>query len=86
MECAECGGFGCKFCNYDGDISFGDCPLNVIDNDIYEVISYANLYKKGLPPVTGGSLDQAKSFIMAAEFIYKEQYYWKAKLGIIDDG
>lgn len=86
MECTECGGLGCRVCGDSGDMDIIECPLLILDNNIAEVISMANLYKKGLPPVAGGVLDQAKSFVMAAEFIYKEQYYWKAKLGIIDDG
>ncbi len=86
MECSECNGIGCSECNDIGTIDICDCPMMVISSDIQEVIEYAELYRKGLPPVQGGSLDQSKSFIVAANFIYKEQYYWKAKLGIIDNG
>jgi len=44
----------------------------------------AEIFEKGLPPVTGGQLDQAKSFIDAAYFIFNEITYWKNKTGHID--
>jgi len=86
MDCPNCNGLGCKDCDNVGTVDIAMCPLVYIDSDIQEVLEYAELYKKGLPPVQGGSLDQSKSFVLAANFIYKEQYYWKTKLGIIDNG
>ena len=44
----------------------------------------AGLFEKGLPPVAGGVLDQAKIFVEAATFIFREQNYWKNKLGVFD--
>lgn len=43
----------------------------------------AELYEKGLPPVAGGALDQANVFVEAARFVWSEQAYWRAKLGIL---
>jgi len=64
-------------------VEITQCPLTLIDNNVWEVIKFAGLYEKGLPPVAGGSLDQAKNFIDAASFIFSEQQYWKSKLGIM---
>lgn len=86
MECTECSGLGCKECKDVGTVDIEVCPLYCIGSDMQEVLEYADLYKKGLPPVMGGSLDQSKSFILACNFIFREQYYWKSKLGIIDNG
>ena len=38
----------------------------------------------GLPPIAGGQLDQAKSFIDAARYANREKVFWKNKLGVID--
>ena len=54
----------------------------IITPDVWEVIEYAGLYEKGLPPVAGGALDQAKCFLEAATFIFREENMWKKKLGI----
>ena len=59
------------------------CPLEIITADVWEVINYAELYEKGLPPVAGGSLDQARCFIEAALFVFREKTYWENKLGVM---
>ncbi len=46
------------------------------------MLPYARLYEKGLPPAAGGALDQAQAFLEACDFIWQEERYWKAKLGI----
>ena len=46
------------------------------------MIEFANLYKKGLPPVAGGALDQAYNFIQAAKLIFSEQAYYRKELGL----
>jgi len=56
----------------------------LITADVWEVIMLAELFEKGLPPIAGGVLDQAKIFVDAASFIFREKSYWKSKLGIID--
>jgi len=65
-----------------GKIRITGCPLEMIPPDVWEVIQYAELYEKGLPPIAGGVLDQAKNFIEACRFIFSEQRHWKNKLGI----
>lgn len=84
MECIECGGRGCKECEETGKLEITQCPLELITPDIWEVIEMAEFFEKGLPPVAGGVLDQAKIFIDACRFIFREQARWKKKLGIFD--
>jgi len=57
--------------------------LDYVDRETFEIIEYAELYAKGLPPVTGGALDQSHGFLTACKFIFGEQNKWKAKLGIL---
>jgi len=56
------------------------CPLKMVPADIWELLEFADLYAKGLPPIAGGTLDQAKGFTQACSFIWREEEYWKAKL------
>ena len=56
----------------------------MITSDVWEVIMLAGLFEKGLPPVAGGTLDQAKIFVEAALFVFAQQAHWKNKLGIIN--
>lgn len=55
------------------------CPLDYVTEDIWEVIRYAELFERGLPPVAGGVLDQAATFVEATNIIRRETNYWKAK-------
>lgn len=83
-ECSGCDGFGCDECDGTGKMKITCCPLEYITSDVWEVIRYANLYEKGLPPVAGGALDQAANFIEAAQYIFSVQAYWKNKLGAFE--
>ena len=64
-----------------GTIDITGCPAEMIGRDIWEAIEYACLYEKGLPPIAGGALDQAKSFLIAASIIFEERAWWKGKKG-----
>ena len=83
MECVSCGGKGCKECKGTGRFRITDCPLKYVTTDVQQLIRMAELFEKGLPPVAGGVLDQGQNFVEAAEFVFSEQEYWKAKLWII---
>ena len=84
MRCTGCGGEGCGDCDDKGILAITCCPLDYITDDVWEVIRFAELYEKGLPPVAGGALDQAGSFIEASVFVMRENDYWKNKLGAIE--
>ena len=81
--CPVCEGLSCEECNPEGKIKITCCPLEIITDDVLEVIEYADLFEKGLPPVAGGVLNQAKIFVEAARYIMDEKRYWKKKLGLI---
>jgi len=85
MKCPGCDGTGCAECENDGAITITRCPLELITADVWEIITLAELFvDKGLPPIAGGTLDQAKVFVETAYFILHEQRYWKKKLGIFE--
>ena len=67
-----------------GEITITECPLNLLDEDVMQTMKMAEFYRKGLPPIAGGVLDQAKSFNDACDVIWREERYWKNRLGIID--
>jgi len=79
-----CNGVGCKECNGIGRFRLLQCPKELIDGATMDIIQMAELYEKGLPPVAGGQLDQAKSFVDAAYFIFNEIRYWKNKMGFVN--
>ena len=86
MECPACGGYAekCDFCKRTGAVDVTDCPLELIDYDVWELLDLAGLYKKGLPPESGGALDQAFCFVQGCRFVWNEEQYWKAKLKVIE--
>jgi len=83
MECVGCGGNGCLECDDSGILKIARCPLELISGDVWEIITLAELFEKGLPPVAGGVLEQAKTFVETAKFIFREKAYWKQKMGIL---
>lgn len=72
MECVACAGKGCVQCNDAGTVDITACPLESIGNEIYDLLDYISLFYAGIPPVSGGSLDQSASFLGAAEFVKAE--------------
>jgi len=47
--------------------------------DIGDLLMYADFFRKGLPPVSGGVLDKAVGLITACEIIWNLQDYYKHK-------
>ena len=78
-ECAACGGFGCEKCD-NGVIKLTGCPLQEIPSDVWDMLEYAELYRKGLAPEPGGVLDQAVGFTAACRFVWAEEARLKAEL------
>lgn len=83
MECPACNGAGCEECNA-GRIEIRQCPLELITPDVWDTLHYAALYEKGLPPLAGGSLDQAYNFTQSARIIWADQGRYKQELGIFE--
>lgn len=82
MMCPVCNDRGCFECDGRGQIEIVCCPMDYVTEDIIQLLEYAELFKKGLPPIAGGTLDQAKNFLSAARMVFNEQQIWKNKLGI----
>ena len=82
IECVSCNGAasaGCETCGGEGLIMITGCPLEIITTDVWDAIEYAEFWEKGLPPVAGGSLDQAQNFLIVSRFIFNEQRKYKNK-------
>ena len=71
-ECPACGGKGCKLCDH-GVQHLNRCPLDEVPGVYFEAFELADLYEKGLPPVDGGTLDQASAFLAACRVIWAER-------------
>ena len=42
----------------------------------------ASFWRRGIPPIAGGFLDQTDSIIAGCTFIWAEQAEWRAKKGV----
>lgn len=81
FDCPVCEGGGCRHCDGAGRFDLDECPMIFPGGDVWEAIEFAALYKRGLPPVAGGALDQSRVFVQACRFIWAEQQFWRTKLG-----
>ena len=54
------------------------CP-NAYCREMVPLIELADLFEKGIPPVTGGALDQAAWFLQATKTLAHEEAAIKAK-------
>ncbi len=76
-ECPACGGRGCEHCD-DGALLLTGCPRKTVSADVWDLLEYADLFRKGCPPEPGGVLDQASAFVTAARFAWSERDRVKA--------
>ncbi len=72
-----CSGEGCDSCT-GGSVRIDGCP-NAYCASVVPAINLVELFEKGLPPVTGGVLDQSASFLNAARFFASEDQLAKAE-------
>jgi hypothetical protein len=77
IECPHCNGSGCSHCAQ-GSVRIQGCP-NRFCRPIVDVIGLCDLYQKGLPPVSGGALDQAVWFVDAQRFLELDELMIKAE-------
>lgn len=54
--------------------------IELIDEATLDVLRLAEDWKRGVPPVAGGSLDQTESIAQACEYVWREEAAWEAKL------
>ena len=71
IECPSCDAEGCEECT-EGVFDLDGCP-NAFCSQVVTSIDMIDLFEKGLPPITGGVLDQSASFIAAASFFQSEE-------------
>lgn len=71
IECPACNGTGCSECK-DGAFELDGCP-NAFCSSVVTTIDLIDLFGKGLPPVSGGALDQSVSFVSAVQFFENEE-------------
>ena len=52
--------------------------------EMFSMMRYADMCRRGLPPISGGALDQAAWFLDACSLVWCEESYWRAKAGMTD--
>jgi hypothetical protein len=77
LECSQCNGAGCEHCN-DGHVDIVGCPQRECSS-IVDAVEMIDLFRKGLPPVSGGTLDQSVWFLDAARILENEESKLKAE-------
>lgn len=45
---------------------------------MFDLLRYVDFYAKGLPPVAGGTLDQAEAFLALADAVWADERQWRA--------
>lgn len=71
IECPVCDGAGCDQCSH-GVFAIDGCP-NTFCASMVTPIDLFDMFANGLPPIAGGVLDQAASFVNAARFFECEE-------------
>lgn len=71
IHCPACDGEGCDECG-DGWFQIDGCPSEYAA-DLGNTLRLVDLFKKGLPPVAGGSLDQSAWFVSVANRLESEE-------------
>ena len=77
IECVKCNGAGCDQCT-DGYMEIIGCP-QVECASVVDAVQLIDLFRKGLPPVSGGALDQSVWFLDAARILEHEESKLKAE-------
>jgi hypothetical protein len=72
VACPTCDEQGCGDCNGEGFFYVRGCPKQEIDLELYHVIKLADYLESGLPPVAGGSLNQAAWFMDFSRLLRSE--------------
>lgn len=73
VECPVCESRGCAECKETGYFELTTCPAEFVDVDAAQAVRFAELFKKGVPPVAGGALDQESWFMGFCENWWGEQ-------------
>jgi len=71
IDCPVCSKQGCSECNNRGRFKI-DGPID-LPSWVWDVLSIADRYRKGVPPIAGGSLDQSFWINQACDFVDAER-------------
>lgn len=74
FECPDCEGTAieCESCNMTGEFKVTCCPNEYV-GDVRNAIPLFDLFAKGMPPISGGVLDQANWFVAAYRTLQQEE-------------
>ena len=72
IACPTCDEAGCEECENEGWIKITECPRNLVGRETMDFIELADFAKKGSFPVTGGTLEQSQSFLIACRILWAE--------------
>jgi NADPH-dependent 7-cyano-7-deazaguanine reductase QueF-like protein len=80
--CVICGGnsYSCNECGGSGVFEITQCPIEWIEDWVWQMIELSELYEKGLPPVAGGVLDQSAYFVKFAKAVMDESAQYKLNM------
>ena len=76
----------CPDCHGWGEPVLVDCPLKVVPAEIWELITAADMARRGQWPTLAGWLDQPVSLVQGVRLVWGLQSQWRAKLGIKESG
>jgi len=69
----------CRSCGGSGEILIKQCPQELLPRGIHEFVKLARFADKGHLPVSGGVIDQTRSFSDSLGFFQSEEARWKAR-------
>jgi hypothetical protein len=72
IECPECNGLGCEQCNDSGYVSVEGCPTEFA-RPVFPTVRLIEFFEKGMPPISGGTLEQSASFLRAVSFFQQDE-------------
>ena len=70
---------------FDGKREYLDrCPLEILDHATADLIRAARWAKRGILPVAGGWLDQARVFVEGVEAVWQEESRYNQGASFLD--
>jgi len=60
------------------------CPYAMVPAEVFELLKLASHWKAGMPPTSGGFMEQTESIIVACEFVWNERERAKRQLGLVE--
>ena len=71
IACPNCDEAGCEECNNTGYYQITECPKTTT-RELVPFIRTSDLFESGIPPISGGSLEQADVFLSAHQYYRNE--------------